>query len=189
MISRFLPKPDEERVNPHYRSGPPMQLYKIKKVEKIESTPEYRDLQAQRAKRREGAARAVATKRKRIDDYVSQLEIDVPILDKGELILRACSSYNAIKAGSDADWASPNSDPAFLARICVNYLRHELTSYEDNLQNIAGKVGAPDAYLEIKTKVLDAIAETYGWLSEECHKQEKRMYDNLLEVDLMLWVR
>ena len=36
-----------------------------------------------------------------------------------------------------------------------------------------------DAYTEIKTKVLDAIAGEYDWLWDECRRQEERMWDQL----------
>jgi hypothetical protein len=33
LIRRFLPTPDRTKVNPHYRSGPPMRLYDLARVE------------------------------------------------------------------------------------------------------------------------------------------------------------
>ncbi len=53
----------------------------------------------------------------------------------------------------------------------------ESNQLETALDEIAGKVGVGDAYMEIKTKVLEAIAEEYDWLWDECWRQEKRMWD------------
>jgi hypothetical protein len=52
------------------------------------------------------------------------------------------------------------------------YLRHEMSDYEESLDRIAGKVGAGDAYLIVKGKVLDAIAAVYPHLALECMRQE-----------------
>ena len=56
----------------------------------------------------------------------------------------------------------------------VNYLRHELSSYENELNETAGKVGVRDAYLEIKDKVLFAIGDSYPELQNECRRQRER---------------
>lgn len=68
-------------------------------------------------------------------------------------------------------YASERSSPEFLERITVNYLRHELSSYENHLTRVAGQVGAEDAYWRIKEKVLDAIAGAYPHLAAECCRQ------------------
>jgi hypothetical protein len=53
-----------------------------------------------------------------------------------------------------------------------------MTSYEKHLAQIAGRVGTDDAYLQIKEKVLDGIAEVYPWLAEECSCQKQRMKES-----------
>ena len=70
-----------------------------------------------------------------------------------------------------------DSDPFFLARITVNYLRHWLTSYEKELHWIAGKVGVEEGCDLIKTKVLVAIASKYLWLAEECRSQSPLCFE------------
>jgi hypothetical protein len=37
------------------------------------------------------------------------------------------------------------SDPAFLERITVNFIRHELTEYDESLQEVAGRMGVDEA--------------------------------------------
>jgi hypothetical protein len=177
LISRFLGDPDELRRNPHYRSGPPMKLYNVERIEQAEASTEFCDAQDARKNRRDAAQKALATKKQKIADYVENVKIEVPRLAKGELIRRACDNYNANVPGwkYDAPLANEHSAPTFLERICVNYLRHCLTKYETHLGEIAGKVGVRDAYFGIKTRVLEAIAEEYDWLSDECRRQEQRM--------------
>jgi hypothetical protein len=152
-----------------------MRLYWHAGVESAEASVEFQEMQAKRQPRRDAAQRALETKRQTIADYVENLEISVPCLSRKELIERACNSYNANREGGSR--AVPDAEPAFLERICVNYLRHCLTEYERHLEEIAGKVGTREAYLEVKSKVLDAIAAEYDWLADECRRQEKRMWD------------
>ena len=175
LIRLFLGDPDEERANPHYLSGPPMKLYKLQRIEKVEKSAKFRRAQDDRRGRREGAQRGVETKKQRTAEYVENVEIIVPRMDQAELINRACDNYNLLER-SGANCADQTSPPEFIERICVNYLRHRLTSYEDNLRKICGKVGARDAYLAIKEKVLYAISDEYDWLSEECNRQVSKMW-------------
>lgn len=178
LIVRFLGDADERRTNPHYRSGPPMKLYKMQRVEQVEASAEFREVQDTRKSKRDAAQKALATKKQKITNYVEHLKIEVPQLAKDELIRRACDNYNFRQwdrpNNHDFCSADKNSDPLFLERICVNYLRHCLTKYEAHLGEIAGKVGVRDAYTEIKEKVLDAIAHKYDWLRNECWRQRER---------------
>ncbi len=165
LIRRFLPSPDLTKGNPFYRCAAPMKLYAVGRVSAIETTPEYIEHSAKLVGRRKAAQRAVETKRKKLLAYLDTIEIQVPILTN--LVGRACKSYNARNGGG----AYPHSDKSFLDRICVNYLRHEMTDYEAHLYAIAGKVGVAEGYREIKNRVLYAIADTYPELSDECFRQ------------------
>ena len=68
--------------------------------------------------------------------------------------------------------ATDDSDPKFLERICVNYLRHCLTKYEDHLDRMSGKVGFGEGYEEIRRKIFAKISERYEWLADECKRQQ-----------------
>lgn len=182
LIRRFLPQPDDTRENPHYRSGPPMRLYREARVEAVEKTPELKRALSAARPAKERAPKAVETKRAQVEAFLTSLQIEVPLLSEKVLVERACRSYNAGRDLSrDLPLASPESGPKFLDRIVVNYLRHELTKYEEALREITGRVVAEDAYIEIKTRILDAIAEQYPELSAECSAQEDRMLDRLHE--------
>lgn len=67
--------------------------------------------------------------------------------------------------------ATPESEPNFLERITVNYLRHCLTLYKKEIANIAGKVRVSEGYAEISQKVYAAIEESYPELAGECRRQ------------------
>lgn len=56
----------------------------------------------------------------------------------------------------------------------VNYVRHELTQYDEVLIGIAGNI--PGGYFIFKSAVLDKIAAVYPFLKDECEKQKKDLY-------------
>lgn len=170
LIRQFLPSPDQTRRNPCYRNAAPMKLYAVDRVVAAEATSEFMEHPAH--KRRQSAQRAVETKRQQLSAHLDTIEIQVPVVDN--LVDCACQSYN------DHNWrsewaATPDSERSFLDRICVNYLRHRMTSYEYHLDTIAGRVGVADGYIEVKSKVLNAIADAYPNLAGECSRQESSM--------------
>lgn len=57
--------------------------------------------------------------------------------------------------------ASSESDPKFLARITTNYLRHQCTSYDDDLKRVFGKVAAEEAHDVLQTRINEAIHAKY----------------------------
>ena len=116
------------------------------------------------------ATQAVETKREALRQYVREVEIRVPQIPYDRLLARAVHHYND-RRDLDGDPANLDSPPAFLERIAVNYLRHHLTSYEENLAEVYGKVGVPFAIQSIRSKVYGAIASAYPQLRQECERQ------------------
>jgi hypothetical protein len=185
LIAKFLPEPDSLQPNPHYKAGPPMRLYDLKRVEKIEKSKRFVTAKQKAEPRKAAAKKGVESKLARTMHYVNSVVIKVPLMDRDKLIDLACRSYNEWQEQKDMwsedirDWEPANflSSAPFLERICVNHLRHELTGYEKHLEKTFGKVGTSDAYKKIKEKVEEAIARAYPWLSEECQRQQKRRED------------
>lgn len=174
LIKDLLGEPDEYAVNRFYKSGPPMRLFLLSRVETAEHSEAYLKSRKAGEKRREAAKKAVETKRKKTRDYLDTVVIKVPQVEKDELLRQACDHWMQLQYDREdffAECDPKTSSPEFLHRITVNYLRHQLTRYERHLVDIYGLVGARDAYLEIKTKVLSEIAETYYWLAAECQRQ------------------
>ena len=178
LMKNFLPEPDETKLNPHYKSGPPMLLFKIQTIQEIEQTESFQKAKHKTEKRKRAAQKAVEKKRDKLNDYLGTLKIEVPIYSKTNLVSLACKHYNEIQQQREAEGlatcgliATPASDPQFLRRICVNYLRHCLTSYEVYLDKISGKVGFAEGYETIRRIIFDQIAVGYPWLAEECKRQ------------------
>lgn len=89
--------------------------------------------------------------------------------------MRRIEAYNNF-AGREYDGAvaCKNSNRAFLDRIMVNHIRHELTQHDRQLWIVSGKSGAVSARLEIAQRIFDAIAKAYQGLQDECQRQLHR---------------
>jgi hypothetical protein len=164
LIRKFLTTPDETRPNPKYQTtGSPMKLYRRDRVEQIEGSTEFRREIEKTRVRKVSAKKGVTTKQAKMDTFLSELVIDIPFYEKEQLLILARRNFRSL--------GQPDSVEISDERMCVNYLRHCESEYEAQLTQIAGKIGSPDAYFEIKEKVLDAIAFKYDWLAEECTRQ------------------
>jgi hypothetical protein len=175
LIKKLLGEPDMLKRNPVFRSKPPMKLYDPQRVLLLENSSEFQEMLKGLAKRREVGRRIVERKTAKLRADVAEITIRVPLLERERLISRACWHYNnrAAEHGDYGGHADETCDQDFLDRISVNYLRHSLTSYEQQLPRFFGRAGQAEAYREIKCKVLDAIARAYPWLAAECERQKQ----------------
>ncbi len=96
------------------------------------------------------------------------------MIDAETLLDLAIDHYNARSNGNYVG-ASRDSDPDFLERIQVNFLRHELTNYDWHLGQLKGYTGVEEARGRVRERVLDAIAEAYPDLASECSRQSDRV--------------
>jgi len=179
LIRDLLGAPDQTRINPHYRSGPPMRLYEVRRIEKVEGSAAWAARAEATSRRKEGASRAVETKRAKLQVHLEAVEINLPMIDADALTQLACDHYNQRQYDRrDFDgWdATPASDPAFLERISVNFLRHAMSEYNAELVNIFGSVGAREGYKEISRKAFAAIGAAYPRLTAECQRQFGRKF-------------
>lgn len=173
-IKKFAAEHDDERANPYHKSGPPMKLYLRARVKRIELRKTWIAWQAGSTVRKQSSAEAVHTKKEKLQEYVDSIVVEVPQMTEEELTARAIRHYNDMWSGTEKDRASEKSSQDFLDRISVNYLRHELTKYEQHLGEIAGKTGAVDCRTSIRRKVYDAIMDAYPDLGFECYGQMKK---------------
>ena len=181
LIQKFLGNPDKTARNPMFASAAPVKLYSRTRVQSVSQTPEFPEEKQKADARKKGAQKAVSTKKDALMAEIEKLEIQVKILPFEKVKSLAIDAYNDHKAyismeyGHDCEFASKkNNDKNFLDRIVVNFIRHELTSYDHSLEIIAGKVGASLALAEIRRKVYAAIAEAYPVYAEECKRQLER---------------
>lgn len=163
LIEKYYPQCSDERINPHYKYGSPMQLYDIGKVRYIESRDDFKADYKKVLKRKIVALERAKKKREELMMYANGVQIVIPEYEKDKLIQKACNHYN--RWNDNAYYpATPSSDYLFLKRICVNYLRHQCTCYDDELRNFYGKVGVQDAHDVLQTRINEAIKQKYEWL-------------------------
>ena len=81
---------------------------------------------------------------------------------------KAIRHYNKHKLEYDNNYdfvpINPNDslDFSFERRIICNYVRHVVMSfYEENLDAMFGRVGKETYYEQLKTKIMEAIFQTY----------------------------
>lgn len=165
LVSRLLGDPDQRKKV--FGRTLPLALYAVSRIEQAEASQEFAQAQADIAKRKASAAKAAATKKAKLMAAIRDMPITVRRV--ANVRSRAINSYNFRSEGYS--FASSSDDPVFLERITVNYIRHELTEYDEALVEVAGKAGVSQAVAEIRQRVYSAIAKAYPELSQECAKQ------------------
>lgn len=170
LIRKFLGEPDVLRPNPHYRSAPKMQLYKIDRVIDIEQNEAFKAALETARKRSETRKKSAIEQAERLREYIRNLKIEFPVWSKQRLSQEACDHYNRLWRNTEKR-ATPQSPEDFLSRISVNFLRHGLTPYDMELYLMFGKIGSVEGRVLLKARILECIAETYPFLKDECERQ------------------
>ncbi|TDE87401.1 hypothetical protein [Deinococcus sp. S9] len=169
LIEAHLGPPDRVRPNPFSKRKPPMRLWLIARVEAAEAEHGIRP----REKSPVRSAAMKASAQRRADAMMAEidaLDIRVPQMSRGALLRRACAHFNERRR--DGEPATPSSDPAFLARIQLNYLRHAMTDYDALLDERAGRVGIRmGGHARLFRRVMDAISARYPHLAQACEQQ------------------
>lgn len=182
LVKQFLGEPDALKPNPHYREAAPMQLYASARVLEAESQEEWKQAKARASLRSQASKRVAARKAAELVEQASQMRITVHRLPTETVIEQAIASYNAHtweiawRHGDAWEKASESSDPDFLLRITVNYMRHHLTSYDTHLEQVAGQIGVRQAGKVIRHRIYDEIAKAYPEYAEECQRQLQARY-------------
>ncbi len=113
---------------------------------------------------RKGAVRAVKAA---IELVVQKCTFTVPSYSPRELLHKAIDA-NRKKTGKQIATDAPDE---VLARIEVNYLRHEQSNYDAIRTALSGHVGAREGWLNLRFIVLTRIADAYPHLANECMRQ------------------
>ena len=182
MIKTFLRDPDAEKDNPIYKSAAPMKLYDMKRVLAAESEDRFKE-RKNKAENRSKTMKDVADlKKQELMEQIELMTFKIKVISQDNLIKNAIRSYNDFHEMISVernyysfDYATTKSDKPFLERIEVNYIRHNLTKYDTALETMAGRIGVHEAVVKIKFMILDAIAEKYPELSNECQNQKNRI--------------
>ena len=176
MIKLLLGEPIE-KTNPHYKCAAPMKLWTKEEVDVVITSDEYKELKAKADKRRASAKKAVATKTEKIVSEMSLRAEQIKVTKVSdeklmEWTLEAKQDwYDEHQRGGEARNAY-EADENTKKRWAVNYIRHNLTDYDYDMDALVNKVGKDKAYNKYKEAVLDKIAEVYPDLAYECENQK-----------------
>lgn len=161
--------PTEIKPNPHNKKNF-MKLYSEEYIDTILKSSEFVNLVGKNINRRLGALKSTTTKVERLMRDIDNLNITIKRIEKLELL--ALHQYNEYNI-TQLRLANVKDDVRFLDRLCVNYIRHELTNYDNSLDFTVGKVGKYKAFNRINEKIYTRIKEVYPQYSEECDRQLK----------------
>jgi hypothetical protein len=92
------------------------------------------------------------------------------------LSAREAGIFSAKERGKEyfvRDRASVHSDKDFLDRITVNYIRHELSVYDEKIDDLFGKIGKHEAFELLNQKIYTEIGRVFPRLRKEARRQLK----------------
>lgn len=165
MIKKFLPTCDLEKMNPYYRHAAPILLYSMEKVEQIESSVDFIETAKKSSIRKLAAKKRVEMQIQKAEEAANSVKINIPILTPKNLLLNACASYDSFHWRNDFS-AFESTNPKFLNRIQINFLRHECTNYDEKIEEQYGKVGVQHYHDILQSRINDSILKNYPYLSE-----------------------
>ena len=177
MIEKLLPEPTL-KANPHYKCASPMKLWDEAVVIAVMDSDEYKKMLEARDKRKSSAEKAVNTKRVKAEMILDSVlnSITITRIDMEQLreeTLKAKQEWYEAHTRWDDEYFRDayDADNDTVERWMVNYIRHNLCTYESGLSAIYGKTGKDELYSRLKKTILSKIAETYPELSIECDNQ------------------
>lgn len=168
LIAKLMGEPDLRKKI--FGRSVPACLYRLDRVVAAESAPAFTDAQASLARRKAAAKKAVKTKVDKLMADIAEMSVSVEIVKLSQLQQLAIDAFNEWNYDSYKQ-ASRHSDKTFLERICVNFIRHELTEYDWALWEVAGKTGKSLAITAIRQRVYGAISAAYPMFQGECNRQ------------------
>ena len=175
LIKKYMPVPDEIRNNPHYGRASEMKLYKISRVESIEKNEQFLIDFQKTILRRKSSLKMVETKKDNLLIEIFELPISVEIIPRNELVPLVIDDYNDRNYYKDY-LILRDLDQSTLERLTVNYIRHQLTSYDQCLGLIFSKVGKKEGYRLLIERIYNCISESYPELTRECTLQFRRKF-------------
>jgi hypothetical protein len=159
----------------------PQKCYPIEYIESLEETDEFKNMQNKSKERSEKMKIIAEIKRdENIEKYEKRIEnIKIPIINEERLKKRTIYSkqqWYDYQAALRCDISDPIDEKSLplhvLRRWEVNFIRHELTRYDDVLESIRGKIGTNEIFERLHYRVLEKIAEAYPYLKAECERQK-----------------
>lgn len=175
LIQELLPEPEKIKM---YGRPHPMLLWLETDVLSAMETEVFKEYQVKAKNRRLGAKKGIETKYKKTMALVESAKITVEKMSYKRIRRNALDEKEYFKIQrDDFDGFNRNEIPEdVIRRWCDNYIRHNLTSYEQHLYEIENQVGVSDAYDRLQERITEEILKVYpnyiGKQSRELKKDE-----------------
>lgn len=175
-IDELLPPP-KLKDNPHYKCASPMQLWEQKVVKQKERTKKFKESAEKKAKRRESSLKAVATKTENTMSLLDTFSLEVEKIDLEDLrewtLNAKWNWYMDTEQYERAD--SVNfADEETILRWEINFIRHNLSNYDEELDKLYGKVGKDIVYSKYRSQLMNKIFEVYPELKEKYNEIDNK---------------
>lgn len=167
-IDELLPPP-KLVDNPYYKCASCMQLWERKIVHQKERTKKFKEYAEKKNKRSQAMQKSIDKRKSETIEMAKSFDITVERIDIDELREETLSAkWNWYMNTEQYDRAEfvYSADLETLARWEINYIRHNLTNYDDELEKLYRQVGKTDAYYEYRKNLMEKIKETYPELKE-----------------------
>lgn len=175
-ISELLPPP-KLVDNPYYKCAGYMKLWEQKTVKQKEKTKKFKVSAEKKAKRRESALKAVATKAEKTMSLLPTFSLEVERVSLEELRKMTLNAKWNWYMYTEQDWKADSvdfADEETVLRWELNFIRHNLSNYDNELDKLYGKVGKDVVYSKYKNQLMDKIFEVYPELKAKIDEIEKR---------------
>lgn len=181
LISKFLPEPILV-TNPYYKNAAPMKLWYKDIVLEIMEDENFKQAYNASLKRKASANKAVKSKKIKLEEDIDKLldTITVKIVPPDELKVKTIhakqSWYDENESCKNVEYCyqrirADEIDEKTMNRWIVNYIRHNLISYDKGLKYMKNKVGCHEVYITFRNAVLEKIFQAYPMYEEECKRQ------------------
>ena len=203
LIAKFAGNPDKFKRHSGYKNL--LCLYDSDRISSIESTNEFREALEFSVLRRKQVQETKKTNKEKawserklfleskiktiIEDY-SNIDIDVYLVPVEGVEVAALQDWNDrvnekidyFLRKHDSRWEDFFEETVCTSRMAVNFIRHRLTNYEDEIDALRRLSNSFDdfaipfpehrqCYKLLKTATIRAIAEKYPKFSTECCRQ------------------
>lgn len=173
LITTYLPEPEYVKGGMYGKEMKVWQRELVNEVmEKDTFKNDFEKIKLNREKRKASTKKAVETKTKKLMDETIEFlkNIEIEIIDNRSLERKTYENKKDFIEWKKAQKGNYFyiADPYISDRDKVNYIRHNLTGYDDWLNNIESKVGKNEVYVFFKNEVLKKIAKAYPEYAEEC---------------------
>lgn len=174
MATKLLENLDYKEVNnPHYKCAAPMTLYYLKDIKRIEKTKKFAQLKEKAEKRKISAKKAVETKINTTMDIADTFSVTVERIDLEDLeefTLEEKQYWYDNNWNSDYYRNAYSADEETIKRWMVNFIRHNLSDYEEQLEILEGRTGKNKGYWHFKIKLAEEMKKVYPELEKDIDK-------------------